>query len=59
MKAKGKTWNEREGGQSVRITYVKKDKCLGPVDRIPLEVLGSSLQDFLIDTSNHLSDTEY
>jgi hypothetical protein len=57
MKMEGKTWNEGEGGQSGRITYVKKDESLGPIDRIPLEVLGSSLQHLLIDTSNHLSHT--
>ena len=47
-----------EGRKDVK-TYVKKDKSLGPIDRIPLEVLGSSLQHLLIDTSNHLSHTIY
>jgi hypothetical protein len=40
-------------------TYVKENKSLGPVDRIPLEVFGSSLQHLLIDTSHHLSNTKY
>jgi hypothetical protein len=50
------------GGQRGTIkqrTYMKDDKSLGPVDGIPLEVLGSSLQYFLIDTSDHLPDTAH
>lgn len=43
----------------VKRTYVKKNKRLGPVKRIPLEVLGSSLQYLLIDTPNHLSNAIY
>ena len=58
---KGKIW---DGGVDHRVrregmTYVKKDKRLGPVDRIPLEVLCSSLQYLLIDTSHHLSHTTH
>ena len=40
-------------------TYVKENKSLGSIDRIPLKVLGSSLQNLLVDTTNHLSNTEY
>jgi len=38
---------------------VKKDERLCPVDRIPLEVLGSGFQNLLIDASHHLSNTGY
>jgi len=38
---------------------VKEHKCLGPIDRIPLKILGSGLQYLLDDTSDHLSNTAY